>query len=273
LFLDAATKVIERGLIPNAKFVWVGDGPDIEQYRCAARDPKLLGRVQFVGFRDDASELMAAADVFYLSSREDPFPLVCLEAGQFAVPSLYFEGTTGISEFTGSDAGIGVPSFDTDKICSTLYLLARHPVTLMRLGEVARARVMAGYTAEIKISQIAQHVQNVTRFVPDVSVIVPAYNHADYIQERLNSILTQTIQDFEVIVLDDLFERCDRGTGRHVRFRLESAPGWKRRELGFAFQTVAARIGACEIAARLDRRRGRLGKPELSRNASAGARR
>lgn len=203
LFLDAATKVIERGLIPNAKFVWVGDGPDIEQYRCAARDPKLLGRVQFVGFRDDASELMAAADVFYLSSREDPFPLVCLEAGQFAVPSLYFEGTTGISEFTGSDAGIGVPSFDTDKICSTLYLLARHPVTLMRLGEVARARVMAGYTAEIKISQIAQHVQNVTRFVPDVSVIVPAYNHADYIQERLNSILTQTIQDFEVIVLDD----------------------------------------------------------------------
>jgi glycosyltransferase involved in cell wall biosynthesis len=38
---------------------------------------------------------------------------------------------------------------------------------------------------------------------PKVSVIVPNYNHAQYIEERLDSILNQSYQDFELIVLDD----------------------------------------------------------------------
>jgi glycosyltransferase involved in cell wall biosynthesis len=38
---------------------------------------------------------------------------------------------------------------------------------------------------------------------PRVSVIVPNFNHALYIRERLESILKQTFQDFELIVLDD----------------------------------------------------------------------
>lgn len=38
---------------------------------------------------------------------------------------------------------------------------------------------------------------------PTVSVIVPAYNHAPYLRERIESILHQTFQDFELILLDD----------------------------------------------------------------------
>lgn len=36
-----------------------------------------------------------------------------------------------------------------------------------------------------------------------VSVIVPNYNHAFFLEERINSVLKQTYQDFEVILLDD----------------------------------------------------------------------
>lgn len=36
-----------------------------------------------------------------------------------------------------------------------------------------------------------------------VSVIVPNYNHASFLVERINSILNQTYQDFELILLDD----------------------------------------------------------------------
>ncbi|WP_374951928.1 glycosyltransferase family 2 protein [Mucilaginibacter sp.] len=36
-----------------------------------------------------------------------------------------------------------------------------------------------------------------------VSVIVPNYNHAPYLTQRINSILAQTCQDFELIILDD----------------------------------------------------------------------
>lgn len=38
---------------------------------------------------------------------------------------------------------------------------------------------------------------------PKVSIIVPNYNHQDFLNERLNSIFNQTIQDFEVIIFDD----------------------------------------------------------------------
>lgn len=36
-----------------------------------------------------------------------------------------------------------------------------------------------------------------------VSVIVPNYNHAPYLRQRIDSILNQTYQDFELILLDD----------------------------------------------------------------------
>ena len=39
--------------------------------------------------------------------------------------------------------------------------------------------------------------------MPKVSVIIPNYNHASYLKERLDSVFNQTFQDFEVIILDD----------------------------------------------------------------------
>jgi len=39
--------------------------------------------------------------------------------------------------------------------------------------------------------------------MPKISVIVPNYNHATYLEQRIESILNQTYQDFELILLDD----------------------------------------------------------------------
>ena len=39
--------------------------------------------------------------------------------------------------------------------------------------------------------------------MPTVSVIIPNYNHASFLKQRINSVLHQTFQDFEIIILDD----------------------------------------------------------------------
>lgn len=38
---------------------------------------------------------------------------------------------------------------------------------------------------------------------PKVSIIIPNYNHSAYLTERIDSVLNQTYQDFEVLILDD----------------------------------------------------------------------
>lgn len=48
--------------------------------------------------------------------------------------------------------------------------------------------------------------------MPAVSVIVPNYNHARYLNQRLDSILQQTFRDFELIILDD----CSTDNSREV---------------------------------------------------------
>ncbi|MDQ3534013.1 MAG: glycosyltransferase [Bacteroidota bacterium] len=36
-----------------------------------------------------------------------------------------------------------------------------------------------------------------------ISIIIPNYNHAAFLQKRIESIINQTLQDFEIIILDD----------------------------------------------------------------------
>lgn len=45
-----------------------------------------------------------------------------------------------------------------------------------------------------------------------VSVIIPNYNHASFLKQRIDSVLNQTYQDFELIILDD----CSTDNSREV---------------------------------------------------------
>jgi glycosyltransferase involved in cell wall biosynthesis len=50
------------------------------------------------------------------------------------------------------------------------------------------------------------------RVMPKVSVIVPSYNHARFLRRRMDSVLQQTYQDFELILLDD----CSPDNSREI---------------------------------------------------------
>ena len=48
-----------------------------------------------------------------------------------------------------------------------------------------------------------QEIQPYSTMTPKVSIIVPNYNHARFLKQRIDSILSQTYKDFELILLDD----------------------------------------------------------------------
>lgn len=60
--------------------------------------------------------------------------------------------------------------------------------------------------------------------MPTVSVIVPNFCHAPYLEERIESILAQTYRDFELILLDD----CSTDDSREVLERYRQHPNVSR---------------------------------------------
>lgn len=48
--------------------------------------------------------------------------------------------------------------------------------------------------------------------MPKVSVIIPNYNHAPFLKQRIDSVLQQSFQDFELLILDD----CSKDNSREV---------------------------------------------------------
>ena len=78
MFLRAAKIVRDR--IPEARFLIVGDGPEREALVQLTRELDLGDAVHFLGNRSDVPEILAALDVFALTSRIEANPVSILEA-------------------------------------------------------------------------------------------------------------------------------------------------------------------------------------------------
>ncbi|UYZ57454.1 glycosyltransferase family 4 protein [Hymenobacter latericus] len=147
LFLRVAQEVLKHK--PDTYFVWVGGKPSSFHFKEITRDVRLTSlteRVLFVGGKSDLRGYYEAFDVYLLTSREDPFPLVCLEAGLSGKPVICFENSGGMPEYVRNDAGIQVPYLDTQMMAEQVMYLLDHPEEAQQMGAVGRERVLQNHT-------------------------------------------------------------------------------------------------------------------------------
>jgi hypothetical protein len=110
----------------------------------------------FAGSHNDVASFFACFNVFPLTSCEDPFPLVCLEAASLRKPIICFEKAGGMPGFVGSDAGKVVPYGDIDAFCREIINFHDNSKKLEECGRIAQKRLMTGFSAESSCRKICE---------------------------------------------------------------------------------------------------------------------
>lgn len=105
-----------------------------------------------------------------------------------------------------SDCFIGVRDFESARLtCEEALSLApgntQATETLARLAKLHRKSAQGGDSRDVDQEQRTKEAATCSS--PAVSVVVPCYNQADYLPEAVQSVLEQTYQDFEVIIVND----------------------------------------------------------------------
>ena len=200
LFAEACRKVMATD--PYAVGVWVGhaDQTFLAAVQAAIKKDGLEDRFIFTGLVDNPEDYYAAADVYALTSREDPFPSVVMEALDAHVPVVSFAGVVGSEELLARGTGLLVPAFDTDRMAAAIRELLDDRALSTRLADRGKEIIDTEFRFRHYLFDLASLAGSP---IPTVSVIVPNYNYARYIRERLESIEQQTAPIYELIVLDD----------------------------------------------------------------------
>jgi glycosyltransferase involved in cell wall biosynthesis len=203
IFVDVANELLSNGT-QDFHFYWIGSQMSESEHILEKHlKGNLKKYITFLGEKETPSRYFAAGDIFILPSREDPFPLVCLEAAERGLPVICFDKAGGMPSFVEEDAGFVTPYLDIAAMAEKVSLLIKDQTLRERMGSVAKEKVQKRHFVDAVAPRILNIVQNTAHFKPTVSVIVPCFNHAGYLPKRLESIFNQTYRDIEVILLDD----------------------------------------------------------------------
>jgi glycosyltransferase involved in cell wall biosynthesis len=141
--LAAAKRVLERQ--PAVRFLCVGQGPLADELAAEAKRHRLNGQLVFAGFRPDATSLMAASDVFVLSSLHEGLPVSLLEAMALARPQVVTR-VGGVPEVVvDGETGMLVDPENPDALADSILGLLSDPARAERMGEAARVHVRRRY--------------------------------------------------------------------------------------------------------------------------------
>ena len=200
LFLELARRVCSERT--DTHFVWLGHlHPDLETWLGVdALESPLRDHLHLVPFDKDVAPYLNAADVMALTSREDPYPSTVMEALASGIPVVAFDGGGGYVEAVRRHAvnGSVVPMADVAAMAAQVQSWLEGDDEEQQ--QTRSRKAIDEYSWRDYVFGLLQLIDPGLK---KVSVVVPNYNYARYLPERLASILEQSLPIYELIVLDD----------------------------------------------------------------------
>ncbi len=137
-FVRAAARVAATR--PDAWFVMVGDGDLRPQVEALATELGIRDRLVLTGLRRDVPELMAAFDIFALSSLWEGLPRVLPQAMATGLPIVATAADGTAEAVTQGVTGFLTPPGDPEILAGMLLQLLQNPALAQRMGAAGRAR-------------------------------------------------------------------------------------------------------------------------------------
>lgn len=151
IFVQIAARVPD----PAFRFAWIGIREDDPMKSRLEYDAAKLGvsdKIAWLPPTPSAVELINTMDLFLLCSREDPFPLVMLEAALCQKPVLAFKNTGGGDEFIEQDAGWQAEYLDVEQMAA--LIASATPSEKKKRGEAAQKKVLERYNFKSSMRKI-----------------------------------------------------------------------------------------------------------------------
>ncbi len=139
--------------LPEAQFVLAGDGPLRSVLEAQAQALGVQGRVKFLGYRTDISDLLAACDMFVLPSLYEGLPLSILEAmaaGKVVIAT-HIGGTD--EAVIDGETGLLVPPGDPAALVAAIRSVLNDHVLAQRLAAAGRIRVEQEFSIGAMVQQ------------------------------------------------------------------------------------------------------------------------
>ncbi len=140
--------------VPEAQFVFAGDGPLRASLEAQARSLGVEERVRFLGHRNDIPDLLADCDVFVLPSLYEGLPLSILEAMSASKPVIATQiGGTDEAVIAG-ETGLLIPPADPTALAAAIRTVLADKPLAQRLASAGRARVEQEFSAMKMVQQV-----------------------------------------------------------------------------------------------------------------------
>jgi glycosyltransferase involved in cell wall biosynthesis len=133
------------------RFIWVGDGKELEAMKQLSRQLSVSPSIDFLGARSDVYEILKAGDVCLLPSRWEGLPILLLEAGLLKVPVIA-SATYGNREIINAGSGILFPNRDSRELARVIMEVLNNQHDLTAYGENLYREVKTHYHLEIMLS-------------------------------------------------------------------------------------------------------------------------
>ncbi len=128
LFHQVAAEFHKKSIL-HVHFLWLGNRDEYFEHWKNQVLPQLpyQGNIHFLDFDPQPAYIFAGADVFLLTSREDPFPSVALEALANNTPVITFKDTGGIEEILDGTNGLVVEHLNVQKMAEATWEVLQNP--------------------------------------------------------------------------------------------------------------------------------------------------